>query len=628
MQGSCFARILYVVVLCTGTFSSVSAQQPLPDTSQELCYDDAGDLVDCTTDITCPGQDGSYTGSSYGCPLAPYAGRFEVDDDGTGDDGFFSGDPGDPLNGRPTPVDDVVKDNCTGLMWTRAVGDFSGDGVICTSASSCPDILDLADWESAVAFCDNLVFAGFDDWRLPSIRELVSITNFDQDPAEYGVIPGSMPTAFIFYGDPAGKVSSTSRVDVFTGGFCAATPSTEVFNTVWGWQQRPGTTRFGNCKRSGGVVHPVRTMLPGDAGAGGGVGVAGAEDNEAERGGAERGGGAGPLCADDNGNGNGDGARDLSDAVYELAWLFQGGPEPVPFCTAAGPKDADCAVENGDTNGDEARDLSDVVYLLAWLFQGGPVPVLKCGGPPVEEICDGLGVDEDGDGDTDCDDSDCIGQAGCPGPEICTGDFDEDGDGATDCFDQDCANSPDCYVEGGTGLPDTGLRSCYTIDRRLTPCPAPGEAYYGQDGSYDTGCGSRNRFTDNGDGTVTDECTGLMWQKDTGNGGNPLSWCDALVYCEVTLDGFTGHNDWRMPNIVELESLVHYGFLHPPMIDPIFEDTDGTAGVWYWTSTSKLNGGRTNGPPQTYVVEFHDGSLHHVGDKDSDLWLVRAVRGP
>ena len=37
----------------------------------------------------------------------------------------------------------------------------------------------------------------------------------------------------------------------------------------------------------------------------------------------------------------------------------------------------------------------------------------------------------------------------------------------------------------------------------------------GQDGFYQTGCAPDHRFVDNGDGTVTDNCTGLMWQKDT-----------------------------------------------------------------------------------------------------------------
>jgi len=152
-----------------------------------------------------------------------------------------------------------------------------------------------------------------------------------------------------------------------------------------------------------------------------------------------------PACSDDNGNVNGDSARDLSDAVYLLAWLFQGGPFPGSFCATPGPKEVGCARENGNTNGDAARDLSDVIYLLAWLFQGGPAPVLFCGGSP-PEICDDLGGDEDGDGLTDCDDPDCagMGPGPCPAAETCDNDEDDDEDGATDCADCDCVDDPAC----------------------------------------------------------------------------------------------------------------------------------------------------------------------------------------
>jgi hypothetical protein len=77
-----------------------------------------------------------------------------------------------------------------------------------------------------------------------------------------------------------------------------------------------------------------------------------------------------------------------------LAHLGVAGPEP-------------CANQNGDNNGDGARDLSDAVYLLTFLFQGGPAPVAICpdlGGP--ETNCND-GVDNDEDGDADCSDADC-----------------------------------------------------------------------------------------------------------------------------------------------------------------------------------------------------------------------------
>jgi len=93
----------------------------------------------------------------------------------------------------------------------------------------------------------------------------------------------------------------------------------------------------------------------------------------------------GPLAAE-NGDTNGDGARDLSDAVYLLDWLFRGGPRPVGTRSSLCP---DCppehlvTVQNGDSNGDGARDLSDAVYLLSWLFLAGsePVPACSCSRP-------------------------------------------------------------------------------------------------------------------------------------------------------------------------------------------------------------------------------------------------------
>jgi len=153
---------------------------------------------------------------------------------------------------------------------------------------------------------------------------------------------------------------------------------------------------------------------------------------------------AGPPCADDNGDVNGDGFRDLSDAVYSLAFSFQGGPDPVEFCFPAGPKEEDCARANGDVNGDNGIDLSDPIYNLAFLFQGGPPPVDICpnlGGP---EVCND-NFDNDGDDLTDCDDvEDCAAAVNCVPEAICDNNVDDDDDGGTDCEDLDCAFVPVC----------------------------------------------------------------------------------------------------------------------------------------------------------------------------------------
>ena len=59
------------------------------------------------------------------------------------------------------------------------------------------------------------------------------------------------------------------------------------------------------------------------------------------------------------------------------------------------------------------------------------------------------------------------------------------------------------------------------------------------------------RFTDNGDGTVTDHTTGLMWAKYDNNGD--INYHDAKLYCENII--LSQYNDWRMPTIDELKSL-------------------------------------------------------------------------
>lgn len=59
------------------------------------------------------------------------------------------------------------------------------------------------------------------------------------------------------------------------------------------------------------------------------------------------------------------------------------------------------------------------------------------------------------------------------------------------------------------------------------------------------------RFISNGDGTVTDAKTRLMWAAN--DNGIPIHWLDALAYCEDYKGG--GHTDWRLPTLTELSSL-------------------------------------------------------------------------
>ena len=108
-----------------------------------------------------------------------------------------------------------------------------------------------------------------------------------------------------------------------------------------------------------------------------------------------------------------------------------------------------------------------------------------------------------------------------------------------------------------------------------------------------------NAFKDNGDGTISDQATGLMWSRaDSGSG---MDWVHALAHAQtMNVTNHLGHSDWRLPNVKELQSLVDYTRSptardtsnRGPSIDPLFSCTAITneAGEadypYYWTSTS------------------------------------------
>jgi hypothetical protein len=105
-----------------------------------------------------------------------------------------------------------------------------------------------------------------------------------------------------------------------------------------------------------------------------------------------------------------------------------------------------------------------------------------------------------------------------------------------------------------------------------------------------------NNFMDNGDGTVTDSATGLMWQK--ADDGILRNWENALLYCENL--SLADHSDWRLPNAKELQSIVDYNrspdFTNSPAIDPIFScssinNPNGISNYgYYWTSSPLMDG--------------------------------------
>ncbi|MCP4149931.1 MAG: DUF1566 domain-containing protein, partial [bacterium] len=101
----------------------------------------------------------------------------------------------------------------------------------------------------------------------------------------------------------------------------------------------------------------------------------------------------------------------------------------------------------------------------------------------------------------------------------------------------------------------------------------------------------QNDFSDNGNGTVTDRATGLMWMKI--DSAKTFNWEQALKYANGL--SYAGYDDWRLPDVKELQSIVDYthapdarvASARGPAIDPVFQLTDTES--WFWSGTTHLD---------------------------------------
>ncbi len=121
------------------------------------------------------------------------------------------------------------------------------------------------------------------------------------------------------------------------------------------------------------------------------------------------------------------------------------------------------------------------------------------------------------------------------------------------------------------------------------------------------------RFIANGDGTVTDQYTGLVWQQAPAN--TAMSWEAALQYAEGL--SLADHMDWRLPNIKELQSINDETRSGPSLDTTIFP---GAQAVPTWSSTTEMNG-----KDRAWCVDFKLGIVSYQA-KTSKLY-VRCVRG-
>jgi hypothetical protein len=177
----------------------------------------------------------------------------------------------------------------------------------------------------------------------------------------------------------------------------------------------------------------------------------------------------------------------------------------------------------------------------------------------------------------------------------------------------------------------------------------------GQTSTYGTGSdgdlqkGASRSYTDNGDGTITDNTTGLMWEKKSDDGSihdkdttytwgmtsSPYTMNGTMVTTFLaTLNGgggFAGHTDWRIPNLNELQSIISYAGSSPAVGTAFSTGCVASCIITacsctaqpnvYWSSTTK---GSVNS--NAWFVDFGTGYVDYGGDKSYSRY-ARAVRG-
>ena len=176
---------------------------------------------------------------------------------------------------------------------------------------------------------------------------------------------------------------------------------------------------------------------------------------------------------------------------------------------------------------------------------------------------------------------------------------------------------------GTVELPRTGQVTCYDSSGNTISCSGSG-----QDGATQAGSAwPAPRFTDNGNGTITDQLTGLMWMKDS-NCFSFQAWEASFTKLadfntnpgSYSCSGYTAsYSDWRLANINELESLVN--------------GEEASTGTWlnaqgfywvplanFWTSTSDAGGS------SAWRVNMHDGVAFNADKTGANyMWPVRTA---
>lgn len=207
-----------------------------------------------------------------------------------------------------------------------------------------------------------------------------------------------------------------------------------------------------------------------------------------------------------------------------------------------------------------------------------------------------------------------------------------------DTFDTEVDKNEEGDVVVEYNIVDTGQTVCSNNTSEIT-CPQLVSDFYGQDAQY---FGNEPSYTDNGDGTITDNVTGLMWQKDPG---------DKVDYYEGinNADNYTlaGHYDWRVPTIKELYSLIDFSgndpdptstsmaglipFINDSVFDFSYGDTSAGDRIIdsQWITSSIYQSTVMNNQECFFGVNFADGRIKCYpteNERNNGYYLIH-VRG-
>jgi hypothetical protein len=218
----------------------------------------------------------------------------------------------------------------------------------------------------------------------------------------------------------------------------------------------------------------------------------------------------------------------------------------------------------------------------------------------------------------DCTNGACSGSAGSASccTNACTA-------GATACFSSTQLGTCALGANGCASVSAAATCATGLVCERWTPvaCADPNWDQWplpNSQADVTSGAPNLENYTDNQDGTVTDNVTGLMWQQAVPS--DTSAWVDAVAFCSTL--PLAGHNDWRLPSFIELESIVDYGQFNPSINGAYFPSTPS---LYFWSSSSVAGS-----PSNAWFVNFYLGTTLNSDEYESSYKsasnYVRCVR--